>query len=78
MSVTVTAKVRVNWVGNGQVHMAPVYSTDHHSENYKFFKATPWGVVNLGILNEDTLKYFENGEEYTVEFKKVEKLNTNG
>ena len=56
-------------VSEGYVYFHPVYSGSE--ENKKFFAATPGGEIRLQIVNEEALKYFEEGKEYYIDFKKA-------
>jgi len=40
-------------------------------ENEVFFKYTPGGQIRLDILSEETVKQFEVGVEYYVDFTKA-------
>jgi hypothetical protein len=40
-------------------------------ENDSFYKYTPGGSVALEVLAEDTAKFFEQGQEYYVDFSKA-------
>lgn len=44
--------------------------TGSNPENAEFFKWTPTGVIEMGILNPDVT--FEVGKDYFVDFTKVE------
>ena len=50
----------------GTVEFITVYTGS--PENEKFFDATPFGKITMGILNEDALKEFEAGKDYYVDF----------
>lgn len=57
--------------GNGtSVTLEPVSSGSE--ENEKFFKYTPSGDINLGILNPAAAEQFEPGKQYYVEFSPAE------
>jgi hypothetical protein len=74
----VRAKFRVNNVTpytdqsgkpNGyRVDMAPVYDSNPESENAKFFQATPWGQITLGVMNPAAAGAFTPGAEFYVDF----------
>lgn len=53
--------------------LAPVYSNDPESENKKFWDATPSGKLELGVILPGAAEYFELGQEYYLDFTKVEK-----
>lgn len=42
-------------------------------ENREWAQATPFGSIEMGILNEAATAYFEQGQEYLVTFTKVAK-----
>lgn len=65
----VRAKFRVNNVGNGSVNLSAVNSGS--VENEAFFKGAPMGTIQLSILNSESLKAFENGVEYFVDFTRA-------
>jgi hypothetical protein len=50
----------------GNVGFMTVYTGS--TENEKFFRATPFGTIIMGILNEDAAKEFEVGKQYYVDF----------
>lgn len=54
----------------GGVGLMAVYGDSE--ENKKFFQATPYGELHMGILNPDALSLFEVGKEYYIDFSKVE------
>lgn len=64
--MSVRAKVRVDSVEDGRVRMSPVVGGS--PENDRFFDATPWGSIELGVVNQDALGQFEAGREYYVDF----------
>lgn len=78
--MTVRAKFRVQSIerhiaGGDEVHtikMAPVYSDDQDSENYKFWKWTPAGEIELGTINREAAEAFELDGEYYVDFTPAE------
>lgn len=37
-------------------------------ENERYFKWTPFGQIEIGILNEDAAAQFEPGKEYFIDF----------
>jgi hypothetical protein len=41
-------------------------------ENQSFYKYTPSGVINMGILNPPAFSQFEVGKEYYVDFSEAE------
>lgn len=52
------------------VHMGAVC---RGKENAGWASATPSGHIDLGILNDKATDYFEEGAEYLVTFKRVDK-----
>lgn len=66
----VVAKFTCEEVRGGNVRLRAVYDTNPDSENGKFFRYTPYGLIELGLLNESALEVFEPGKEYFVTFKK--------
>lgn len=48
-----------------EVNLKPV--THGSKENEKYFKYTPNGGINLGILNEEASEQFIIGKEYIVQ-----------
>ena len=42
-------------------------------QNRQWCSATPWGSIEMGVLNEAATKYFIEGEEYEVTFRHVAK-----
>lgn len=52
----------------GTVKLSPVYSNDPESENAKFFKWTPSGRIELGVIRQETLERFPLGHEFYVDF----------
>jgi len=54
----------------GRIVLNPVTATNE--ENSKFFKWTPSGSIDLGIVNQDTIGNFIPGNEYYVDFIPVE------
>lgn len=54
------------------ISLQAVYDADPESENGKFFKYTPFGEINLEIVNPSAAKAFEVGKEYYVDFSLVE------
>lgn len=53
--------------GGGEVELEAVVD-DGSDVNKKFFDATPWGSIRMGIINKDAIKEFVNGKEYYVDF----------
>lgn len=43
------------------------------AENKLWASATPWGRIEMGTLNDAATDYFEEGAEYEVSFRRVEK-----
>lgn len=58
------------------ISMAPVYSDNPDDENRKFWNALPSGELKLWVINPEASVYFELGAEYSLEFKKFEKADT--
>jgi len=60
------------------VKMTPVYpkaengKSENEHENRTFWNYTPSGELRLQTVNENAAKYFELGEEYYLDFVKVE------
>jgi hypothetical protein len=42
-------------------------------QNRQWSAATPWGQIEMGVLNDAATAYFEQGEEYEVTFRHVPK-----
>jgi hypothetical protein len=72
-NMSVLAKFKCNFKTDESVVLSPVYSSDPESINGQFFKYTPWGKIEMGILNPDALEQFEEQEEYFVTFTKASK-----
>lgn len=68
----VRAKFRVTQVtkteSGEKVELAPV--TGGSPENEKFFKWTPSGKIEMGIVNPE-IKEFNPGDEFYVDFTKI-------
>lgn len=43
------------------------------AQNAKWASATPWGTIEMGVLNDAATGYFEKGAEYEVTFTRVAK-----
>ena len=74
MSVIAKFKVldKISKEDNGEeIRMSPVIGGS--PENDSFFKWTPYGEINIGLVNPDASKQFEVGQEYYVKFEKVQK-----
>ena len=52
--------------GGAEVYLAPVHDLD--GENARFFAATPWGSINLGVLSPTAAAQFKEGQRYYVDF----------
>ncbi len=52
------------------IKMIPVYSASE--ENKKFFEATPSGMIELGVVNPEAAKQFEQGKEYYIDISPAE------
>lgn len=55
------------------VLLYPVYSSDPNSENGQFYKWTPGGQISLSTINTSAASQFEVGDEFYVDFIKVDK-----
>jgi hypothetical protein len=64
--MSVRAKFECKSVGDGQVKLEVVYTGS--KENEQFFKWTPSGQIQMGIVNEAALGQFEVGKQYYVDF----------
>jgi hypothetical protein len=53
-----------------QVKMVPV--TGGSEENDLFFKYTPYGVFDVGLVSSETAGFFVPGEKYYIELRKSE------
>lgn len=51
-----------------KVDMHPVCSSDPADPNYSFSKATPSGDISLTITNPTAFGFFQEGQEYLIEF----------
>lgn len=81
--MSVRAKVRVESVEynknaagereSARVVARPVYDPDPASENGRFFRWTPGGQIDLQVVNLDAADQFTVGDEFYVDFTKVEK-----
>lgn len=56
--------------GNGELLFRVV--TGGSVENDKFFKYTPLGTIQMGVVNKDVLDILEEGASYYVDFSQVE------
>lgn len=55
------------------IEMFPVYGNgDPNHENTKFWQASPSGKLELNCVNAAASDYFKVGQEYYLDFKKVE------
>jgi len=54
------------------IELQPVYSNDKDSENAQFYKWTPSGKVEIGVLNPAAAEQFVLGKEYFVDFTPAE------
>ncbi len=68
--MSVRAKFKVDSVTHhecgGSVKLVPV--TNGSAENAQFFKHTPWGSIEIGIINDHALNEFVPGTECYVDF----------
>lgn len=66
----VRAKFKVDDVknvgGGFSIKLSPVMTGS--DENKEFFKYTPWGSIEIGVVNESAATQFEVGKEYYVDF----------
>jgi hypothetical protein len=46
--------------------------TSESEENEKFFKYTPYGILDLGVLLPETAEKFEVGKSYYLDFTPVD------
>lgn len=46
--------------------------TADNPEAEKYFNATPFGEIRMGILNPSAFEQFEVGDRFYVDFEKVE------
>lgn len=72
---TVRAKFKVQSItetegGLKTANLHPVYgnSGDPNDENTKFFKATPSGQIQLGVMNDMASRHFKPAREFYVDF----------
>lgn len=73
---TLLAKFKVGSTvdfGNNNVKANLSAVTNDSPENRSFSIYTPSASVEIHITNPEALDFFKAGEEYTCEFKKVEK-----
>ena len=52
------------------VVMIPV--THGSTENENFFKWTPWGKLEIGVISDEVIKKFEVGKEYYLDITLVQ------
>ncbi len=64
--MTVRAKFKVQSVSEGSVKLSAV--TDGSEENKTFFKYTPYGEIQMGMVNPQTAEQFVPGQEFYVDF----------
>ncbi len=57
-------------VNGAQVTLVPV--TTGSKENEEFFKYTPYGKLEVGIINVEAAKQFEPGKEYYIDISLAE------
>jgi hypothetical protein len=60
---------------NGEVQLfaRAVYSQDPESENAKFFAATPYGELKLGVVRKESLGDLAVGDEIYIDISKAPK-----
>jgi hypothetical protein len=60
---------------NGEVQMfaRAVYSPDSESENARFFSATPYGELRLGVVRKESLGDLAVGDEIYLDISKAPK-----
>ena len=72
---TVRAKFRVHCAvpqGDGfRIDLSPVYDSNPESENGRFYKATPWGQITLGVVSDSVGETLKPGVEVYVDFTPV-------
>lgn len=54
------------------IKMSPTYDSNPESENGKFWSASPGGQLSLNCVNPQASEYFELGQEYYLDFTKVD------
>ena len=64
-----TAKINHGEGQAGEVNLMAV--ADGSEESKRFFEATPWGHVKLGILNPTAYGSFREGATYLVTFEEA-------
>ena len=72
--MTVRACFRVIDKGEDNDHdrlITMVAVADENEEYKKFFEATPWGELDMSVLNKDAYDQFEIDQEYYVDFTPV-------
>jgi hypothetical protein len=65
---TCIAKENGDTEAEGSVKLEPVTKSEDNDENNQFFKYTPWGSIEIGIVNDAAFAQFEVGKEYYVDF----------
>ena len=66
---TCRSKVENETDGSANITLEPVVCGSE--ENKEFYKYTPCGRIELGVLNSEASKQFEQGKEYYVDFTKA-------
>jgi hypothetical protein len=58
--------------GNGhQITLSAVYDSDPNSENGQFFKWTPSGTIQMGVVSDAAADAFVVDKEFYVDFSPV-------
>lgn len=53
------------------IRLGTVYDPDPTSENGQFFKYTPSGSIQMGVVNPAAANQFVEGKEYYIDFTPV-------
>lgn len=76
IKIMVRAKFKVDSVepnGDGSsIKLSAVVGGSNSEENDEFFNATPFGVIDMGIVNAKASEQFEVGKEFYVDFTLAE------
>lgn len=59
---SITARTSGDMLDGYDIKMSPVVGGS--DENERFFRYTPWGALEIGIVSAETAKRFEEGKEY--------------
>lgn len=52
----------------GASHIKLSAVTTGNKENEEFFKYTPSGIIEMGVVNSEAARQFEQGKEYYIDF----------